>query len=190
MIYKIKKMKTSEFINVLENNPDLPLSFEYQQGSFARADFHLTEFKNVSFDTVDCGGVQNNWQEVHVQLWENEIPEPHHRVDTTKALKIFQDVSKVRPNLSEVELKFEYGNANFHKAVLPIGTLEIYENQIIIKLGADQTCCKAKDRAETAEEKAAACCSPVVEISKKPRVNLSNLIATNENSCTPGSGCC
>jgi hypothetical protein len=78
-------MKTSEFINVLENNPSLPLTFEYKKGSFARADFHLTEFKNVSFDTVDCGGVQNNWQEVQVQLWENEIPEPNHRVDSTKA---------------------------------------------------------------------------------------------------------
>jgi hypothetical protein len=99
-------------------------------------------------------------------------------------------LTQQKPNLSEVELKFEYGNTNFHTAVLPIGTLEIHENQIIIKLGEDQTCCKAKDRAETPEEAAAACCSPIVEITKKPRVNLSDLIATNGNSCTPGSGCC
>ena len=91
-------MKTLDFINALEANPNLPLAFEYEKGRFVRMDFHLTEFKNVSFDTVDCGGVQNNWQEVHVQLWENEIPEPNHKVDTTKALKIFQDVAKVRPN--------------------------------------------------------------------------------------------
>ncbi len=183
-------MKASEFINVLGNNPDLPLSFEYKEGSFARADFHLTEFKNVTFDTVDCGGVQNNWQEVHVQLWENEIPEPNHRVDTSKAFKIFQDVAKVRPNLNDVELKFEYGNANFHAAILPVGAVEVLQNQIIVKLGEEKTCCKAKDRATTPEEKAVACCSPVSEVAQKPLVNLSNLMATKNNSCEPGGGCC
>lgn len=183
-------MKTSELINVLENNPNLPLNFEYKKGNFVRADFHLTEFKNVSFDTVDCGGIQNYWQEVQVQIWESEKIEPQHRVDTTKALKIFQDVAKVRPNLKDVELKFEYGNADFHTAVLPIGKLEIHENQIIIKLGTDQTTCKAKDRATTAEEAAAACCSPIVKVAKKPQINLSDLMAKSENTCEPGKGCC
>jgi len=142
-------MKASEFINVLGNNPDLPLSFEYKEGSFARADFHLTEFKNV-----------------------------------------IQDVAKVRPNLNDVELKFEYGNANFHAAILPVGAVEVLQNQIIVKLGEEKTCCKAKDRATTPEEKAVACCSPVSEVAQKPLVNLSNLMATKNNSCEPGGGCC
>lgn len=184
-------MKTVDFLSVLESNPNLPLAFEYEKGRFARMDFHLTEFKNVSFDTVDCGGVQNSWQEVHVQLWENDIPEPNHKVDTTKALKIFQYVAKVRPNLKDVELKFEYGNIDFHKAILPVGSVMVLENQIIVQLGADQTCCKAKDRAITEQEKAEACCvTPTVEVEKKSKVNLLNLIATSGNTCKPGGGCC
>lgn len=185
-------MTAKDFLTILENHPDLPLTFEYQAGSFARLDFHLTEFKNVSFDTVDCGGVRNQWKELHVQIWENEIPEPQHRVNTTKALAIFRSVEKVRPGFQDVEIKFEYGNSTFHTAILPVGTLEIHEQQILIKLGADQTSCKAKDRATTPEEKAAACCSPVVivESQEKPKLNLSNLIASDKNACTPGSGCC
>lgn len=94
-------MTTTEFLNVLEQHENLPLTFEYQKGLYVRMDYHLTEVKNVSFDTVDCGGIRNAWQEVHVQLWENEVPEPSHRVDTSKALKIFQVVDKVRPILAD-----------------------------------------------------------------------------------------
>ena len=185
-------MTTLEFLNVLEQHQDLPLLFEYKKGAFTRMDYHLTEIKNVSFDTVDCGGLQNNWKEVHVQLWENAIPEPNHRVDTTKALKIFQVVQKVRPTLTDVEIKFEYGNESFHTAISPVRAMEVYDNQIIVKLGKEETTCKAQDRATTSEEKAAACCSPadVVQVKKKPMVNLSNLVATKEECCTPGSGCC
>ncbi|MFT5834300.1 MAG: hypothetical protein ACI97N_001938 [Cognaticolwellia sp.] len=185
-------MTTKEFLNVLEQHQDLPLLFEYKKGAFTRMDYHLTEVKNVSYDTVDCGGLQNTWQEVHVQLWENEIPEPNHRVDTTKALKIFQTIQKVRPTLTDVAIKFEYGNDSFHTAVLPVGTMEIYDNQIIVKLGKEETTCKAKDRATTPEEKAIACCAPadVVQIKKKPMVDLLNLVNSKEESCAPGSGCC
>lgn len=184
-------MTTTEFLNVLAQHKDLPLSFEYKKGAFVRMDYHLTEVKNVTFDTVDCGGVPNNWQEVHVQLWENEIPEPNHRVDTTKALKIFNAVQKVKPILADTELKFEYGNDSFHTAVLPVSDVQVYENQIIVKLGVDATCCKAKDRATTPEEKAVACCSPAdVVVSSKPKFSLADLVITDGNKCTPGGGCC
>lgn len=184
-------MTIKEFLQTLENHPELPLFFEYKSGAFARADYHITEIKNVNFDTVDCGGVRNEWKEVHVQIWENAMPEPNHRVDTSKALKIFQVVNKVRETWGDVEMKFEYGNADFHTAVLPVGQIAVHGDKIIVKLGADQTSCKAQDRATTPEEKALACCSPVVLVEEqaKPKVNLSELVTSN-NSCTPGSGCC
>lgn len=184
-------MTTNEFLNVLESNPELPLLFEYKAGAFARMDYHITEIKNVNFDTVDCGGVHNEWKEIQVQLWESEMPDPAHRVNTTKALDIFKVVNKVRETWGDVEMKFEYGNTNFHTSILPVGQIEIHQNKIIVKLGQTMTACKAQDRATTPEEKAAACCSPIVEMKEvsKPKVNLSDLVTSN-NSCTPGSGCC
>ena len=87
-------------------------------------------------------------------------------------------------------MKFEYGNADFHAAILPISAIKVLENQVIVQLGIDQTSCKAKDRATTEEGKAAACCSPTVEVNKKSKINLSNLIAKDGNTCQPGGGCC
>lgn len=183
-------MTTTEFLSVLEQHAELPLSFEYQQGAYIRTDYHITEIKNVTFDTVDCGGVRDQWNEVHVQLWESPTPQPTHAVDTTKALKIFQVVEKVRATFGDVELKFEYGNAYFHAAVLPVGAVKVNDNQIIVQLGKEQTTCKAKDRAVTSDEKDAACCGPAVLVESKPKISLSNLITSNNNSCTPGGGCC
>ncbi|WP_143962901.1 DUF6428 family protein [Litoribacter populi] len=177
-------MKTSEFTQLLESNPETPLYFEYLPGQYARPDFHITEIKNVSFDTVDCGGKRNQWEETHVQLWENEIPEPGHSVDTTKALKIFQLVDKVRPTFQDTEIKIEYGNSQFPATTLPISDVLVLKDKIIIQLTTQNTTCKAKDRATTPEEKAAACCGPV---NVKPKIRLSQL---EGSSCQPDSGCC
>jgi len=185
-------MTTKEFLQTLEKHPELPLYFEYKSGAFARSDYHITEVKNVHFDTVDCGGVRNEWKEVHVQIWENAMPEPNHSVNTSKALKIFNVVDKVRETWGDIEMKIEYGNANFHTAILPVGQIEIHGDKMIVKLGEGQTSCKAQDRATTPEEKAVACCAPVVLLEEqvKPKVNLSNLITSNDSCCSPDSGCC
>ncbi|WP_194776680.1 DUF6428 family protein [Pararhodonellum marinum] len=179
-------MKTSAFTQILQDNSEKALFFEYQTGQFVRTDYHITEIKNVSYDTVDCGGIRNQWTEVHVQLWENEIPEPDHQVDSKKALKIFEVVNKVRATYPDTEIKFEYGNSSFPTAVLPIHDIKDTGNALIVQLTPDQTTCKAKDRATTPEEKAAACCGPASKA--KVRVSLANLATAN--ACEPGSGCC
>lgn len=179
-------MKTSEFTALLENNLTKALFFEYQPGQFVRTDYHITEIKNVFYDTVDCGGVRNEWKEVHVQLWENEVPEPDHQVDASKASKIFSLVNKVRETNADTEIKFEYGNMTFPTAVLPVHNIKDTGNALIVQLTPDATTCKAKDRATTPEEAAAACCGP----SAKPKVRLTMANLQTENSCEPGSGCC
>ncbi len=173
-------MKTKEFLKVLEENKKLPVYFEYQPGNFVRPDYHVTEIKNVNFDTVDCGGVQNKWQEVHVQLWENETLEPNHQLNGNKILSIFKVVNKVRKTLDEVEILFEYQNQNFHKATLPVADYELKNDLLIFQLNKGFTTCKAKDRATTEEEKSEACCGAPVEV----------VAEAPTNQCSPGSGCC
>ena len=174
-------MKTNEFLNILEQNPNKVLRFEYHKGQFAREDFHLTEIKNVTYDTVDCGGMVNEWKETIIQIWENSTPDGNY-VDTTKALGIAKRVDAVRPINKEVEVKFEYGNSLFHTAVLSVGEVEIAE-AITVKLFTESTTCKAQDRATTPEEKATACCPP------QPKLKIQMVVASGE-SCEPGSGCC
>ena len=98
-------MKTKEFLTLLEENPNKNLRFEYHKGQFAREDFHLTEIKNVTYDTVDCGGMLNEWKETIVQIWENTTPDGNY-VDTTKALEIAMKVDAVRPIVKDTEVKF------------------------------------------------------------------------------------
>ncbi len=177
-------MKTNEFIKLLKDNPETPLFFEYAPGLYVRTDYHITEVKNVDFDTVDCGGLANKWSETHVQLWENEVPEPDHQVDSGKALKIFEVVEKVRPTYQDTELKFEYGNPSFPTAVLSVAAVNRDSQKIIVKLGVDPTTCKAKDRASTQEEKDQACCGPNPVDTQKVKFK------PKEATCAPGSGCC
>lgn len=152
-------MKTSKFLKALADNPNMPLYFEYQDGKYTRPDYHITEVKNVSYDTVDCGGVRNQWTETIVQLWEDSMPDLNHSVDTTKALKIFDVVEKARPTFKDVEVKFEYGNAGFHTTVMQVDSIEVTD-KVVVKLLTENTTCKAKDRALTVAERDAACCTP------------------------------
>lgn len=182
-------MTTKEFIQQLQNNPELPLVFEYQSGAYARADFHITELKNVHYDTVDCGGVRNEWQEVHLQLWESQLPQPTHRVNTSKAVGIIEAVNSVRESWGDVELKIEYGNQHFHTAVLPIRQIDKMDNQLVVRLGQEYTTCKAIDRAGSA----LACCGPTEESTSVTNTNsgMQELaVAAPAKDCTPGGGCC
>lgn len=176
-------MKTSDFIELLDSNPGLDLSFEYQNGKYIRGDYHITEIKNVSFDTVDCGGVQNKWEETHVQLWENAISDSDNVIDTTKALKIFQVVQKVRPTFQDTEIKFEYGVASAPMSVMSVMDAVKKDSRLIVQLASDQATCKAKDRASTPEEAAGACCGT-------PEKEYIPLGEGAVNGCTPGGGCC
>ncbi|MEX0685858.1 MAG: DUF6428 family protein [Balneolales bacterium] len=176
-------MKTSEFIELLETHKGLDLHFEYKPGRYIRPDYHITEIKNVNFDTVDCGGHQNQWQETHVQLWESEIHDSPNKVDTTKALKIFEVVNKVRPTYQDTEVMFEYGNSSFTTAILPVANVMVDDSKMTVQLVTNQTTCKAKDRAGSPEEANAACCGTPSPVELQ-------ILEDSSTHCTPGGGCC
>ena len=41
-------MKTNEFLNLLKEHTDKSLLFEYKQGHFVGANYHITEIKNIT----------------------------------------------------------------------------------------------------------------------------------------------
>lgn len=157
-------MKTNEFLNLLKEHTDKSLLFEYKQGHFVGANYHITEIKNITIDSVDCGAETDFWKETIIQLWES--PDEHEREDylsTNKALGILNKVDSIKPMEKEVEVKFEYSNPEFHTAQLFVDDFAIDENKLIMKLSIEKTDCKARETcgAPTAEEtKEEACCSP------------------------------
>ena len=162
-------MNTNEFLSLLHDNPNKSLVFEYKNGGYVGANYHITEVKNVTIESVDCGAGTDFWKETIIQLWEspNEIGKKDY-MSAYKALGILNKVDRMKPMEKEVEVKFEYSNPSFHTAQLFVNDYEIYEDRLLIKLGVEKTDCKAKET-----------CGVPVETAK-----------TEEACCTPNGGCC
>ncbi|MFD0796179.1 DUF6428 family protein [Maribacter chungangensis] len=162
-------MKTHEFLALIRQNPNKELLFRYAPEKTVGANYHITEVKNVTIDTVDCGGGTNFWKETIVQLWES--PKEIGKQDfltTDKALEILNRVDSIKPLEKEVEVKFEYGNAQFHTAQLFVHNHHVAGGQLIVALGINATNCKANGTF----------------------VNLVQLESVSDNGCTAVSVCC
>jgi len=139
-------MKTQELFKVLEQNQDKSLLFEYAPKALVGANYHITEVKHVSIDSVDCGSQTDAWNETIIQLWES--PSDLGKItymSVYKALAILKKVGKMKPFDLDSEVKFEYSNPTFHTAQLFVNDFEIKGNNLIIKLAVDKTDCKAKE---------------------------------------------
>jgi len=139
-------MKVNEFIELLEQNRSKELKFEYLEGKYVDASYHLTEVKNVTFETTDCGGKTNSWTETQMQLWEK--PEEKGKsefMSTDKILSILERVNKIRPLWQETELKFEYGNSEFNTGVMPALGTRSSDDYLVIVLFEEKARCKAND---------------------------------------------
>lgn len=162
-------MKTKEFIQLLEQHPGKSLLFEYQNGQTVASNYHITEIKNVSVESVDCGAGTDFWRETILQLWESPVEKESRSYMTAyKAMSIINKVNKIKPLNTDAVIKFEYGNNNFHTAQLPVMGVEIGTQNLIVKLVPDITDCKAKSECGIPEE----------------------TVAAGATKCTPGSGCC
>lgn len=159
-------MKTQDFFKLLLKHEDKSLLFEYTPNKFVGANYHITEVKHTSIDSVDCGGKEDAWQETIIQLWESpsEI-DKRDFLKVSKAIEIFERVAELKPFFLEGEVKFEYSNNTFNTAQLFVNDFEIRDDNLIIKLAVEKTDCKAKSICGTTDALVALkeeepCCSP------------------------------
>ena len=162
-------MKTKEFLSLLKDHTEKQLLFEYRPGALVGTNYHITEIKNITIDSVDCGAGVDFWKETIIQLWESpQEQEKKEYMTAYKALAILNKVDGIKPMEKEVEVKFEYSNATFHTAQLFVLSYSIKDQELIFHLGVEKTDCKAKET----------CGIP--EPSKESVIS----------ACAPGSGCC
>ena len=163
-------MTTKELFSILELHRDKTLGFEYATGKLVAPNYHITEVKHVIIDAVDCGTGTDMWRETVIQLWENaNDANDKAAMSVLKAMGILKKVGRIKPYVLDAQVKFEYGNATFHTAQLIVEDIEILQHHIIIKLGIQNTNCKAKDA-----------CGIVAP----------QTVIINDSCCTPNSGCC
>lgn len=156
-------MSTQELFNVLEENKDKSLLFEYAPNQLVGANYHITEVKHLAIDSVDCGSQIDSWKETIIQLWEspNELDKTEY-MSVYKAMSIFKKVGKIKSFVLDAEVKFEYSNATFNTAQLFVNDFEIQDNNLIIKLAVEKTDCKAKSTCGVEQvqvEEKEACCT-------------------------------
>lgn len=182
-------MEWSGFKAELLQYPELLLQFQYADDKWVNANYHVTEIKQAPITSVDCGGVMNAWTEIIVQLWEPTEEEEGRAMQVKKALSIIDLVeSKLALNPKGI-VKIEFGNSEFDTRQMFPAEFIVDGDNLVIDLTPDATQCKAISRGgscgttETGEE----CCAPAQ--TEKRKIKLVNLTA-DQNSCTPGSGCC
>lgn len=163
-------MKTAEFLQTLESNSTKALLFEYTAGQLVGANYHITEVKHISVDSVDCGAQTDAWKETIIQLWESpsELGKTEY-MTSHKALEILNQVGKMKPYDLHSEVKIEYSNSLFHTAQLFVSGFELSHGTLLFKLAIEKTNCKAAD-----------ICG----------VQDTTDIMAEEAKCAPGSGCC
>lgn len=163
-------MKTEQFLSLLAEHQNKALLFEYAPNKLVGANYHITEVKHMTVDSVDCGAQTDSWKETIIQLWES--PSEIFKTDymsAFKALGILKKVGQMKPYVLDAEVKFEYSNANFHTAQLFVDDFEIKDHRLIVKLAIKKTDCKAKELCGVPE---------TVTVSE------------NEPCCSPDGNCC
>jgi hypothetical protein len=182
-------MNWQTFKQLLVQNPDLDLQFQYAEGKTVDAAYHITEIKQAPVTSVDCGGVMNAWTEIIVQLWVPEDQQQQRSMKVKKALSIVEIVEKMLPLNPNGTVKIEFGNSEFDTRQMFPNEITVVGENLIVDLRPDAVQCKAIGRGGSCgtNEKGEECCSPAAE---KPQIQLVNLAAPADACCTPGSGCC
>jgi uncharacterized protein DUF6428 len=154
---KPQSMKTNEFISALRAAPQNQLIFTDLDGHAVHKGYHLTELKSASFDTVDCGGQLNQWQETIVQLWVPPGPTDDY-MTAAKFLKIFDKVRGMITLNFDAEIRIEYGDEDFFQSTYHVRSVSSDENATHVLLQPPVTTCKARDRRAASRQINESCC--------------------------------
>jgi hypothetical protein len=155
-------MKTNEFIAALRAAPHNQLTFVDLAGHSVHSGYHLTELKAASFDTVDCGGRVNRWQETIVQLWVPSEAQSGY-MTAGKFLKIFDKVRAMIPLDVGTEIRIEYGDDNFFPSTYHVRSVTRDRGVTRVLLDPPATTCKARDRRAAKPQTVDSCCATTTQ---------------------------
>ncbi len=142
------------------------VNFKLPNGTIVPQHFHVTEVGQITKHFIDCGGTERKEKVVNFQLWNADDTE--HRLTPQKFMDIIMLSEKVL-GIEDSEIEVEYQADTIGKYALDF-------NGKTFELIPKQTNCLAID----------ACGIP----QEKQKVNLIELEAGNNTSCSPGGKCC
>lgn len=153
-------MTTKAFLELLENNPQKELIFEYEANQFVPV-YHITEIKNVYFESIDCGGNAHEEYQTITQLWISPKDFLEQKCMTAeKALKIYNIVDRVKPMKRDTTIFFEYGYGDLRTSNYSVEEVVETADQLIIKMFVPKTACKPALQVIEKGKEALSCCAP------------------------------
>ena len=157
-------MTTQAFLDLLANNPQKELVFEFEANQFIPV-YHITEVKNVYFESIDCGGNAHEEYQTITQLWISPKDFLEKKCMTAeKALKIYNIVDGVKPMKRDTTIFFEYGYQDLRTSVYSVEAIQETANQLIIQLFVPKTACKPAQQVIKKGKEALNCCTPVQQV--------------------------
>lgn len=165
-------MTTQTFLDLLANNPQKELVFEYEANQFIPV-YHITEVKNVHFESIDCGGNAHEEYQTITQLWISPKDFLEKKCMTAeKALKIYNIVDGVKPMRRETQIFFEYGYKDLRTSIYSIEEVVETSDQLIIKMFVPKTACKPAQEVIEKGQAALNCCAPVQQVVGKAKAGM------------------
>lgn len=145
-------MNTSSFLRALRARSVLPLAFKSGADTIAPG-YHLTEVKDVSYRTMDCGAMTHRWTETQFELWVPpsavEAAERGHMA-AAKFLNIVDRVQAELPLDGESEARVFVSFGSQPAALYTIDRIGEEDGRLVVALQADRARCKARERSEAA----------------------------------------
>ncbi|MEM8861282.1 MAG: DUF6428 family protein [Chloroflexota bacterium] len=180
-------MLVSEFLDLIKNQENQPMLFEYAPGRVVQGGYHVTEIKNSTYETIDCGNSLHTWKEVVVQLWvPEEAKESDPWMPSTKFMKIWDVVDSRLSLFRDAEIRIEFGDAQNLTSNYHIDGLVQTEDGLVVQMAPPRTMCKPREILIEPNEMSAAavnesCCAPSTR--KETSIPLAVAGADNSSSC-------
>ena len=133
-------MNFSEFLTLLQDNPNKGITLTLPDDSTAPAHFHITEVGHLTKSFLDCGGKPHRIETCVLQVWTAN--DYNHRIQAGKLASIVQLASKEFPT-TDLPVEFEHEAPVLTQ--LPIDSCTIENGQLNFHLSYKKTDCLAKD---------------------------------------------
>lgn len=155
-------MSRLSFTPQLEAAPAKPLRFTVGGQQLVPNDFHVTEIKKVSVDSLDCGGGASAWEELVVQLWSPRGDDAPQAMTAEKFAKIMAKAGALSL-LDGEHVRFEYGAVGTPAVQYTLGGLRATGDALEVELTPPHVACKPAQRRQLSELSVvqdSGCCPP------------------------------
>lgn len=150
------------FVSQLEASFTKSLRFTVAGQQLVPNDFHVTEIKKVSIDSLDCGGGASAWEELVIQLWSPRGDDTLAPMTVEKFSSILAKAEAL-PLLDGEHVRFEYAPLGQPAIQYALSGIDTGDDALEVVLTAPYVACKPIERRQMSELSVvgeSACCAP------------------------------